>query len=321
MDRPTVHELVKSSRFASLRVVDHIHTDPGRGRLYEVVDDQEEGAGKSRRTACRTRRCRDFALRVYDVTYRADTYGIDPYVLRQSQGLSLQHPNLLTFYDIELLFGTECRDVVTPECQTAYLLLLTELASGNLKDWLEVRRKRAPYGKLLQLACDTVRGVAFLHAHGFVHRRLHPGNILLVETPADPSKQNQGDNRTAKLGDFQDLASYCPKALPLRDEHSPYTSPELLYGYSTYSPSSDMWSVGIVLFELLLGLGRTPFLDAAHDTRWFKSNQRKYVLSRIFQWLGTPDKAWRETYAGETDATEEAQVGGGFLARLPEFFP
>lgn len=314
----TIHDIFETSRFAQhLRLVDHIHTDSQRGRLYEVVDIREEGAGKTRRSACRTRRCRDFALRVYTIRYSGETYGIDPYLLRQTQGMHLQHPNLLRFYDIDLVFASGCQDVVTTPCAQAHMLVLMELASGNLTHWLSVRRTRASLDDVARLAWDIANGLAFLHHNGFVHRRLHPSNIMLVETEA----QGDHDAMVAKIGDFQDMASYSQSALPLRDEHSPYTSPEILLGYNTYCPASDVWSFGILLFEMLMGPGRTPFVDPAHESRWFQSSQRKFVLSRMFQWLGVPSRQWRETYLHTTDVAWDAQAPRSFREGLAEFFP
>lgn len=318
MNRATLQDVFEASRFSEhLRLVDHIHTDDQRGRLYEVVDRQAEGAGKARTTPCRTKRCRDFALRVYDVHYSAETYGLDPYMLRQTQGMHLQHPNLLRFYDTDLVFDTQCQDVITPACQKAYLMVLMELASGNLSHWLKVRRQRSSLHDIVRLSFGLLNGLAYLHANGWVHRRLHPANILMVEA----ENGDDHDTLTAKIGDFQDMASYSHSALPLRDEHSPYTSPEILLYYDTYCPASDMWSFGILLFEMLLGDGRTPFVDRAHESRWFQSSQRKYVLSRIFQWLGTPDRAWREKYTSSPDVPWDAQDGGNFRDKLAEFFP
>lgn len=324
----SIYDIFAVSRFAKhVRLVDHIHTDLQRGRLYEVVDIREEGAGNTRRTPCRTQRCRDFALRVYDVKYSGETYGLDPYMLRQTQGMRLQHPRLLGIYDTDLVFDAACQDVVTPSCHKAYMLMLMELASGNLEHWLAVRRARASLDEVIRLAFDVLNGLAFLHHQGFVHRRLHPRNIMLVEerpassSSSSPPLKADVERVVAKIGDFQDMASYAQSALPLRDEHTPYTSPEVLVGYERYSPASDMWSFGVVLCEMLMGAGRTPFADTNSDTRWFRSSQRKYVLSRIFEWLGTPSLSWRETYMRQKDVPWDAADTSTLAARWADIFP
>lgn len=310
-----------ASRFSKhLRVVDRIDTgERQRGHLYEVVTQDNIGAGKSGRS-CRTKRCRDFALRVYDIRYSGESHGLDPFMLRQSQGLGLNHPNLLKFYDIDLVFQSDCKDVVSPECSHATMLILMELASGNLRHWMNVRRRKASIDDVARLGFDMLNGLAYLHHRGFVHRRMHPSNVMMVEV----NGQGDHDDMTAKIGDFQDLATYEHTALPILDEHSPYTAPEILLGHEVFMPESDIWSVGVILFEMLVGVNRTPFMDSVDSqrgSRWFRSSPRKYVLSRIFQWLGTPTREWREKYTRSSDVAMDANEPRSFRAGLAEFFP
>lgn len=306
-----------ASRFAKhLRIVDHMHLDTERGKLYEVVDVEEEGAGKSRKTKCKTSRCRDFALRVYEISYSAEKYGIDSYLLRQSQGLGLDHPNLLKIHDIDLVFADECKDVITYECKDAHMLVLLELASGNLVHWMELHKKTRKLDDLVRFAFDILCGLRYLHQHKFVHRRLHPKNIMMVEVESRGDK----DRMTAKIGDYQDMMIYSTTTAPATrtNDNVEYMAPETLVG-ERYSQHSDMWSVGILLFEMLVGCGKTPFMT--DDDRLFKANPRKFVTSRIFQWLGTPDLEWRTRYMHNADIDMDAEPSAPFLDKLKENFP
>lgn len=332
MFRETIYEILEQSRFAKhVRVVEHMHLeDPRfkqRGRLYEAVDIREEGAGKSRKTECRTSRCRDFALRVYDagIDGNDNIRGIPASILRQSQGLELKHPNLLAFYDMDVVYKPNCRDVVTGKCEPAYVILLMELASGNLSHWLTVNRQRsAP--TIGRIAFDILCGLEYLHSNGLIHSRLHPGNILMVEVEAKGDR----DQMTAKIADFQTTGwentemENTEKDFTVSrftvSRFSRYASPEVLMGNKRYQ-ASDIWSFGVILFEMLMGDGRTPFLDSKHDGRPTKTSERSFVLSSIFQWLGVPDMEWRKKYTNRTDIAWDAYEPSSFTERLHEFFP
>ena len=272
-------------------IVDEI-SDVSRGKLFEVA---ETGGKKSK----------DFMLRVYDASSRLSNRGIAADLLRAVSITNLSHPNLLKIYDVDLFF--QCNVLTKSECEQADLLILSEMASGNLQHWLQ---KNEPGAE--KLANGVLQGLCFLHSHHYVHRRLTPTNILIFE----------GD--VAKLGDFHDLSIYYPAsgstALPVADEDAVYMAPEILAGYEMATPASDMWSFGVVLFEIMMGLGNTPFYSRQTDKRWFKTNQCTYVLNNIFQVLGTPSKDWRQTHTNRHDTEDAAVVGKGLTEHLSQLF-
>ena len=65
-----------------------------------------------------------------------------------------------------------------------------------------------------------------------------------------------------------------------------YRPPELLFGYTAYDSSLDMWAAGCTIAEALLGDGRTLF-DAG------PLGSELALIASIFNTLGTPtDKSW-----------------------------
>jgi len=296
-------DIFQASRLSqNRRIVDELDR-PKLGRIYEVVEDSKDASKKK----CKTKRCRDFAVRIYEI--ECSPNGIPAHILKQSQGLYLHHPNLLEYKDIDMVFSTRHKKEV------GHVLILMELASGNLYHWLEVRRPKVEMDDTLRIIFDIVQGIAYLHENKYVHKKLHPGNILLVEKDA----KGDEDDLLAKIGDFQnfimsDVSSYSSDSSSSSshhpDEHSKnskYLAPEILISDDDSSASfaSDIWSLGIVVFEMLFGLGRTPFSDATTDNRWFKSREKEFVMHNMFKWLGKPNMEWQTMYGDITDKIDK----------------
>jgi tRNA A-37 threonylcarbamoyl transferase component Bud32 len=141
----------------------------------------------------------------------------------------LHHPNVVGY----LGAGT---DGATP-----YLVM--ELVDGD--DLATRIRRHAPLATAtaVRIAADVARGLAVAHARGIVHRDVKPGNILV------------DGNGSARITDFgvARIAAESEATIPgttLGSVH--YFSPEQARGLST-TPASDVYSLGLVLFEMLTG--------------------------------------------------------------------
>ena len=103
------------------------------------------------------------------------------------------------------------------------------------------------------VALELARGLEEIHAHGIVHRDLKPANLLL------------GRAGEAKIADFG-IALDARASSLTQTGHSvgtpPYMSPEQLLGARVDS-RSDLFSLGVVLYELLTG--RRPFAEESAD--------------------------------------------------------
>lgn len=88
-----------------------------------------------------------------------------------------------------------------------------------------------------------LRGIGYIHASGICHRDIKPQNVLI-----DPQ------NHLLKLCDFgsaKKLIKGEPNVSYICSRY--YRAPELIFGNPDYSNQIDVWSVGCVIAELMLG--------------------------------------------------------------------
>lgn len=145
---------------------------------------------------------------------------------------------------------------VTSEADMAPLpYMVLELLHG---EDLRTQCERGPLAaeRALSFVLQACEGLAAAHAEGVVHRDLKPENLFLCAEP--------DGTEVVKILDFGIARSLvAPSSLTLSGEGmgSPgYMSPEQLRDASAADERSDIWSLGVVLYELLAGV--PPFQAA-----------------------------------------------------------
>ena len=164
--------------------------------------------------------------------------------------VTLHHPNIVSCRGLEY-------------SQTGRFLVMDYCQGGNLRDLIESKDKLDPILSL-ELITDILSGLEYARDRNIVHRDLKPENILL-ESEESGYITRIADFGIARLGGEADATQ-----IDSGDSGSPaYMAPEQFYG--RYSHASDLYAVGVMLYELLVG--DRPFLGTFSDLRNSHLNQ------------------------------------------------
>lgn len=212
----------------------------------------------------------------------ADESATARFRLEAQTAARLSHPHLVAVFD----FGSwEDR-----------LFLVMELVEGRSLADLLLAQERLDPEQVARIAGQAAAGLAAAHRQGIVHRDIKPGNLML---DAEGS---------VKIGDFG-IAQFVddPSAALTTTGHivgtSLYLAPERALG-RTADAASDMYSLGCVIYQLLLG--QPPFRS---DT----------PTATLYQHVDTPPVPLRQRGVEMSAAFDSYLLG--LLAKQPEDRP
>ncbi|WP_443050023.1 serine/threonine-protein kinase [Streptomyces sp. NBC_00236] len=241
----------------------------GRGGMGEVWRATDEVLGRS------------VAVKLL-LGEHADESATARFRLEAQTAARLSHPHLVAVFD----FGSwEDR-----------LFLVMELVEGRSLSDLLLSQERLGPEQVARIAGQAAAGLAAAHRQGIVHRDIKPGNLML---DAEGS---------VKIGDFG-IAQFIddPSAALTTTGHivgtSLYLAPERALG-RTADAASDMYSLGCVVYQLLLG--QPPFRS---DT----------PTATLYQHVDTPPVPLRQRGVDMSPAFDSYLLG--LLAKQPEDRP
>ncbi|KAG0232333.1 kinase-like domain-containing protein [Mortierella sp. GBAus27b] len=220
---------------------------------YKLIRNIGQGSFSEVKMAVDTRTGEHVAIKVVNraMIQASDRLGIS--VRRESDLLkSIQHPNIVGF-----------REVVETSLQMC--IVLDYASGGELFEFVADRRSQASEQDIQYIFAQIVEAVDYLHQHNIVHRDLKLENVLLEPRVGAPLRP------TVKLTDFG-LAKVIEQDGPLlttRCGSEDYAAPEIILGQPYDGREADIWSLGVVLYALLVGflpfnmrrgMGRKSFL-------------------------------------------------------------
>ena len=179
-----------------------------------------------------TRLGREVAAKVMHEQYVHDPVFSERFRREARAMAQLSHPNLVNVYD----FSAD---------GDAIFLIMELITGGTLRELLDERGPMPPHAAASVMR-GMLTGLSVAHAKGLIHRDIKPDNVLI-----------NSDHRV-KLADFG-LVRAASESTHSTDQivgTVAYLSPEQVDG-SHLTAASDVYSAGIVFFELLTG--RTPF--------------------------------------------------------------
>jgi serine/threonine-protein kinase len=161
--------------------------------------------------------------------------------LREARAANLvRHPNVVDVLD------------VGSDADGAPFIVQELLLGEDLAKYVERRGGRLELGEIGEYILPVIEAVAEAHARGVVHRDIKPENVFLAES---------GSKRVPKLLDFGISKIRLPGVrttdVGVMMGTPAYMAPEQIQGGQGADPRSDVWALGIVLYELLSG--RHPF--------------------------------------------------------------
>ena len=175
---------------------------------------------------------REIALKVLYRRFAQDDEFVERFKREARSAAGLTHPNVVNVFDRGEHDGT-------------YYIAMEHLAGRTFKDVIAEDGPLAPE-RVADVGIQVLQAASFAHRRGVVHRDLKPHNVMLDEAG------------TAKVTDFgiaRAGASEMTEAGSIMGT-AQYLSPEQAQGEPA-TPQSDLYSIGIMLYEALTG--RLPF--------------------------------------------------------------
>jgi len=214
----SVRELSSGMTFAGRYQVIEDLGKGGMGRVYKVFDTEVK---------------EKMALKLLNPDIASDETTIERFRNELKTARSISHRNICRMYDL----GRE---------EGSYYITMEYVSGEDMKSLIH-RIGALPTGKAVSIARQVCEGLSEAHRFGIVHRDLKPQNIMI---------DREGNVRIMDFGIARSMKARGITGAGMIIGTPEYMSPEQVDGKEV-DQRSDIYSLGIVLFEMLTG--RLPF--------------------------------------------------------------
>ena len=216
---------------------------------------------------------RPVALKVLHPELSA-SMGAERFLREVRLAAGLQHPHVLTVLD--------SGEIAVPGAPPLLWYTMPFIRGESLRDRLN-RETQLPVEDALRIAREAADALAYAHQEGIIHRDIKPENILLSGNHALVA--DFGIARALGAGDEKLTETGLTVGTPA------YMSPEQASGQRDLDPRTDIYSLGVVLYEMLAG--ETPFAAPTAQA----------MIARRFMEVARPVRELREA---TPEAVEQA---------------
>ena len=173
---------------------------------------------------------RDVALKLLHENFARDTEFVERFRREASSAAGLQHQNVVSVFD-------------RGSYEDSYYISMELVEGSSLRELID---QGLEIEEAVEVTRQMLAAAAFAHEHGIVHRDLKPMNVLIDREGrirvTDFGIARAGGSEITRTGSVMGTAQYL--------------SPEQAQGMEV-TPTTDIYSIGIILFEMLCG--RVPF--------------------------------------------------------------
>lgn len=199
----------------------------GEGGMAQVFE--AEHTVLSRRVAVKV--LRSILTSTPDVTSR--------FLLEAKTAAKLDHPNVVQVFDV----GVE---------EDGLIFIVMEMLRGSTLSGLIDQKGRLPSSRVVPIVLQVLSALNAAHSLGIIHRDLKPDNVFLAVDARMREEVKLLDFGIAKIQGTEDVDTKLTRTgMVMGTPH--YLSPEQARGGRDVDARIDIWSVGVMMFEMLSG--------------------------------------------------------------------
>ncbi len=232
---------------------------------------------------------RRVALKVLHSRFAEDPEFVERFRREARSAAGLNHQNVVSVYD-------------RGEWEGTYYIAMEFLDGRTLKAVVQQESPLAPT-RAIDITVQVLRAARFAHRRGIIHRDLKPHNVIVDE---------EGRAKVTDFGIARAGASDMTQTGSIMGT-AQYLSPEQAQGFSVSEPS-DLYSIGIILYELLTG--RVPFEGESAVTIALKHVNERPIPPSTFNTAVTPELEGVVLRALEKDPARRFPDADAFIAAL-----